>query len=65
MKEIFKGVFYPRTNDEKANIDFLNYDEAKKAHEFHASFPVYNETPLVELKNLAEAIGVKDIHVKD
>ncbi|NLK20720.1 MAG: diaminopropionate ammonia-lyase [Epulopiscium sp.] len=65
MKETFKSIFYPRKNNEKFNIDFLNLDEAKKVHTFHASFPVYAETPLVELKNLAKQIGVSNIHVKD
>ena len=65
MKEVFKSVFYPRNNNEKFNIDFLNFEEAEKAQKFHESFPVYSKTPLVELKNLAKAIGVKDIYVKD
>ncbi|HCL02268.1 MAG TPA: diaminopropionate ammonia-lyase [Lachnoclostridium phytofermentans] len=65
MKETFKSVFYPRNNNEKSNIDFLNFEEAGKAQAFHESFPVYSETPLAELKNLAKEIGVKNIHVKD
>lgn len=65
MKETFQSVFYDREKQEDSNIDFLNYEEASKAHAFHASFPVYQETPLVELKNLAKELGVKEIHVKD
>lgn len=39
--------------------------EAKKAREFHRSFPEYAPTPLVSLQSLAEELGVKSIHVKD
>ena len=65
MSEIFKSVLYPRTNRDKRDLTFIGYDEAKKAHDFHASFDVYKETPLVQLSNLASALGVKDIFVKD
>ncbi len=65
MKENFKSVFYKRNDNEKYNIDFLNNDVAKKVHAFHSSFPVYSETPLVSLENLAKEIGVKNINVKD
>lgn len=65
MKETFKSVLYPRTNRDKRDLSFIGYDEAKKAHDFHASFDVYKETPLVSLSNLAKALGVKDIFVKD
>lgn len=40
-------------------------EEAKKANEFHRSFPEYAPTPLVELKTLAKELGVSDIYVKD
>lgn len=40
-------------------------EEAKKAHAFHRSFPEYAQTPLVKLAGLAEALGVKSVHVKD
>jgi hypothetical protein len=38
----------------KADLSFLSEDMAKKVLKFHKSFPQYSETPLVELKNLAE-----------
>jgi hypothetical protein len=40
-------------------------DSAKRACAFHRSFPEYEPTPLVELKNLAAALGVKSVRVKD
>lgn len=65
MKEEFKIVQYERRAGQKFNLDFLNLECAKKVRSFHASFPVYQETPLVELKNTARAIGLKNIYIKD
>lgn len=48
-----------------ADVSFLNEDVAKKAISFHKSFPQYEETPLVELKNLSKEIGLKNFFVKD
>lgn len=49
----------------KADLSFLSEDMAKKVLKFHKSFPQYSETPLVELKNLADYLKIKDIFVKD
>lgn len=52
-----------------AKTAFLSNDftlaEAERARQFHAGFPVYCETPLVALPNLAKTLGVKQILVKD
>ena len=40
-------------------------EQAEKVRSFHMSFPEYSVTPLVELKNLAKELGVKNILVKD
>lgn len=64
MKDV-QSVLYPRKPGEKTSLSWLSPEEAKKAHDFHASFPVYQPTPLVELKELAQALGVRDIFVKD
>ena len=53
MREEFKVVQYERKSGPKYNLDFLNLESAKKVQSFHASFPVYKETPLVELKHTA------------
>lgn len=57
------------TKTEKSNnkydISFLNEEVARKIHDYHQSFPMYTETPLVELDNLAEKLGVSKILVKD
>ena len=43
----------------------LSVKDAKKIMQFHESFPVYAKTPLVDLPNLAETVGVEAIYVKD
>ncbi|NLY20349.1 MAG: diaminopropionate ammonia-lyase [Tissierellia bacterium] len=54
-----------KTKDEKANIDFLNLESASKVKGFHSSFPQYERTPLAELSNLSQALGIKNLYVKD
>ncbi|MFV0379290.1 MAG: diaminopropionate ammonia-lyase [Anaerorhabdus sp.] len=61
----FNIVNYDRKDSKRSNIEFLNENEAKKAFDFHKSFEVYSQTPLVQLSNLAKELGVKDIFVKD
>lgn len=65
MSENFKNVSYKRNKEKKTPLDFLNIEVAKKAQKFHSSFHQYNMTPITELKNLADAIGVSNIYVKD
>ena len=65
MREEFKVVQYERKSGPKYNLDFLNLESAKKVQSFHASFPVYKETPLVELKHTAKSIGLGNIYIKD
>ena len=65
MREEFKVVQYERKSGPKYNLDFLNLESAKKVQSFHASFPVYKETPLVELKHKAKSMGLGNIYIKD
>lgn len=65
MREEFKVVQYERKSGPKYNLDFLNLESAKKVQSFHASFPVYKETPLVELKHTAKTMGLGNIYIKD
>ncbi|SDL13237.1 diaminopropionate ammonia-lyase [Natronincola ferrireducens] len=65
MKEIFKMVQFERKKGQKYPLDFLNTDVAKEIKSFHESFPVYTETPLRDMKNLAKELGLGGIYVKD
>ncbi len=61
----FEMVSNERKNGEKPSVEFLGKKTAEKAKKFHESFPMYKKTPLLELNNLAEMLGVSDIYVKD
>ncbi|SDF18987.1 diaminopropionate ammonia-lyase [Sporolituus thermophilus] len=54
-----------QTKDTGVSIGFLSEQEIDKARKFHQSFPEYRETPLRSLANLAGALGVGGIYVKD
>lgn len=63
-KILWKLNTLPKTNKEGC-IEFLSRSEVSKAKNFHESFSEYDKTPLVELNNLAEKIGLKGIYLKD
>ena len=65
MTEKYELVINDITKKEKISLDFLNEEIAKKTLKFHSSFEQYTETPLVDLKELAKYIGLKDFFVKD
>lgn len=46
-------------------LEPLSLETAKKVNSFHKSFPIYEETPLVKLKEFAKYAGVKNVYVKD
>lgn len=64
MRE-FELVHYERHDKDKISLNHLNMETAKKARNFHSSFPMYEKTPLVRLKELSKEWGVQDIYVKD
>jgi len=52
--------------DKRVNYpDFLSQIELEKVKVYHETIKDYNVTPLVNLKNLADELGLKDIYVKD
>ena len=66
MKEGFKFVHRGhRPAEELVSTECFGYGIAKKVNAFHRSFPGYEPTPLLNLKSLAGALGVKSLHVKD
>ena len=64
MAEEFKLVKIKEIPEEY-NISFLSEKEAEKVQKFHASFPVYDKTPLASFPDTAKALGLGDIFVKD
>ena len=66
MNECFKAVHYERkTGPDLYPVKRFGLENAKKVRAFHASFPEYSVTPLAKLDNLAKALGVANVYVKD
>lgn len=65
MKEEFKLVQYDRANRQKADVSLFALEIARKVHAFHSSFPLYQKTPLVSLKNTAKELGLGNVYIKD
>ena len=53
----------PKTEDK--NLSIMSVVEVKKARAFHESIPQYQVTPLADLKNMAEYLGLAKACVKD
>ena len=53
----------PKTED--ANLPIMSVEEVTKAKAFHESFPQYTQTPLADLKEMAEFLGLGTVTVKD
>lgn len=63
--ETFKIVQYVRKTGEKSSLEILSEKVSKEVMDFHKSFPMYSETPLRDMKNLARELGLGRIYVKD
>ena len=50
---------------EQSDLSAFTSEESVKAHSFHTGFAQYSQTPLTSLPNLAKALGVNSIHIKD
>ncbi|MDR2599370.1 MAG: hypothetical protein LBC73_03745, partial [Oscillospiraceae bacterium] len=55
----------PAKKDQGQYMALMDVETIKKIQKFHQTFPQYNETPLVSLKNLAKKLEVGGIYVKD
>ncbi len=53
----------PKTEDK--NLPIMSVEEVQKARAFHSSFPQYSVTPLADLKQQAENLGLGAVRVKD
>ncbi|MDO5564433.1 MAG: diaminopropionate ammonia-lyase [Eubacteriales bacterium] len=59
----YKMNTMPQSDDK--NLSLMSETEIKKARKFHESFPQYEVTPLVDLKEMAKYLGLKKVSVKD
>ena len=64
MNETIKAV-RRKHGEALSDVGAFGVEAAKKPRAFHRSFPTYKETPLENLKNLAQALGISDVFVKD
>lgn len=64
-KSVIKWVFNNFQGKEKTKLDCLSLSKAEEIIKFHRSFPMYEETPLVALKELAKELSVNNVYVKD
>lgn len=59
----YKMNTMPASDDK--NLPLMSIDEIMKARKFHESFPQYKVTPLVELKEMSNYLGLGRIAIKD
>lgn len=57
------GNHLPKTDDPYLHL--MDKDQVTAARDFHRSFPMYKETPLADLKNMASYLGLGRVAVKD
>lgn len=66
MENAFDMVPIRHSHEKKlSSTERFNEEHAKKAMNYHRSFPEYHETPLVDLDNFANDLGVEKFYIKD
>ena len=53
----------PKTED--THLPIMSVEEVAKARKFHQSFPQYSVTPLTDLENMSDYLGLGAVRVKD
>ena len=64
-KEEFNLVHRQTSVWENDSVDFLREKTIERVCNFHASFPMYGETPLVSLADTSRELGLAAMYVKD
>lgn len=65
MERLMNITPIKQKSDRTSDINFLNESNVRKIQSFHASFPMYQETPLISLSNLAKDLNIRGLYVKD
>lgn len=65
MKQSINWTINQMSKTDDKNLSILSLDEVNKAKSFHQSIPQYQETPLANLKKMAEELGLSKICIKD
>ena len=61
----FKWKMNTMPKSEDKNLPIMSLDEVERAKTFHKSFPQYEVTPLVDLKEMTKLLGLNKVCVKD
>lgn len=64
-KTDFKWKINTMQKSDDKNLPIMEVSEVEKAKKFHKSFPQYEVTPLVDLKEMAKFLGLSKVCVKD
>ena len=64
MNESFRIIEGPK-DPGHTDLAFLSPEHAAAVQRFHASFPMYKETPLADLTHTAKQLGLGSVFVKD
>ncbi len=65
MSTAFQLTSCPAETQQRSDISYLNLETAQKVRRFHQSFPQYQPTPLANLSQTAQLLGLSQIFVKD
>lgn len=65
MKEELKLIQNQRYSGTRFSLDFMSLENAGKVQRFHEGFPMYEKTPLTELRRTAEVLGLGTVYIKD
>lgn len=65
MNETIKSAHLNRHRNRSYPVERFGTENAKKIHAYHKGFPGYEPTPLVQLNQLADRLGLDRIFIKD
>lgn len=61
----FKLKSLRHESGEKCCLSFLGIEQAKQIRQYHATFPMYEPTPLVCMPETAAMLGLGNVYIKD
>lgn len=65
MHQNFKLTSLRHEGEDKCCLSFLSLEQAEKIRQYHATFPMYEPTPLNCMPETAAMLGLGNVYVKD
>lgn len=65
MNAFFKTASLCHDNTKSLSFSDLNMETAQRIRAFHKTFPMYEPTPLADLTEIADSLGLGAVYVKD